>query len=479
MDNFQKLLELSGFDPQPHQEEGVRWLLKNELDGNLAHGIRVRGGLLADEMGLGKTIQMLGVMVANPKPHTLIVLPRALVDQWKDAMITCLHHRPLVYHGSAVKTILPEEIEAAPIVITTYGMISARKTKPDHEYKTNSLLHKQDWDRVVYDEAHHLRNPKTTSHLGAMSLKSQIRWLVTGTPIQNSKQDFYSLCAAMGIPASYYKNDSNIVPLARSFMLKRTKANVGIELSTLRSSAIPTHWDNPAELNLAEDIHALLEFSGSHKSAADNQMTSLTDCPLAVLTRARQACIYPPLLSEAADRLIEEGLLEDSPDLRLALQSSSKIDTVVSTILHRKDNARSKLVFCHYRREIDVIRDDLLRAGLNVKTFDGRVPSKKRNQILTEQCDVLILQIKTGCEGLNLQQFSEVYFVSPHWNPAVEDQAVARCHRIGQAAETVDVFRFISQDSSSDESKRFRTLDEYASETQTGKRGLMDELTEA
>ena len=79
--------------------------------------------------------------------------------------------------------------------------------------------------------------------------------------------------------------------------------------------------------------------------------------------------------------------------------------------------------------------------GLDVKTFDGRTSHNQRNEILENACDVLILQIQTGCEGLNLQQFSEVYFVSPHWNPAVEDQAIARCHRIGQQSQ-VDVFRF-------------------------------------
>ena len=95
------------------------------------------------------------------------------------------------------------------------------------------------------------------------------------------------------------------------------------------------------------------------------------------------------------------------------------MDAVISTILERKDNNRAKLVFCHYRGEIDILKRELSRSGLNVETFDGRVNTNNRSEILTKVSDVLILQIQTGCEGLNLQQFNEIYFVSPHWNPAV------------------------------------------------------------
>jgi hypothetical protein len=142
---------------------------------------------------------------------------------------------------------------------------------------------------------------------------------------------------------------------------------------------------------------------------------------------------------------------------------------VIAKIVERKENGKHKLVFCHYRGEIDFIKAILANDyQMNVSVIDGRTKINDRRKILEqaaagqaqaaagqaqaeaateqaaagqEQGEILILQIQTGCEGLNLQKFSEVYFVSPHWNPAVEEQAIARCHRIGQTAET-DVFRF-------------------------------------
>jgi len=147
------------------------------------------------------------------------------------------------------------------------------------------------------------------------------------------------------------------------------------------------------------------------------------------------------------------------------------MDFVLNHILKRKDDKKSKLVFCHFRGEIDYIHTILSSHGMKSETFDGRTNEKKRHAILTNQTiDVLILQIQTGCEGLNLQQFSEVYFISPHWNPAIEDQAIARCHRFGQKAD-VNVYRFYMN--GFDEMNETSTIDNYSAHVQLGKRQLM------
>ena len=181
-------------------------------------------------------------------------------------------------------------------------------------------------------------------------------------------------------------------------------------------------------------------------------------------------CVFPALMNKRMHDYIITGMLEETDDIFNGTIGSSKLDAVSSKILSRRHNGRGKLVFCHFRGEIDFLRNKLSREGLEVQTFDGRVKTSQRTSILESSCDVLILQIQTGCEGLNLQQFSEIYFVSPHWNPAVEDQAVARCHRIGQR-EKVDVFRFTM--GGFDDDGKTKTLDAYSSSVQDMKREVM------
>ena len=153
---------------------------------------------------------------------------------------------------------------------------------------------------------------------------------------------------------------------------------------------------------------------------------------------------------------------------------SSKLQSVTNKIIENRDNDRKKLVFCHYHGEIDRIKSVLEKASLNVATFDGRTTQETREQLLlSKEIDVLILQIQTGCEGLNLQHFNEIYFVCPHWNPAIEDQAIARCHRIGQKNPT-NVYKFYME--SFDLEKTTRTFDKYVSTVQESKRTVMREM---
>jgi len=141
------------------------------------------------------------------------------------------------------------------------------------------------------------------------------------------------------------------------------------------------------------------------------------------------------------------------------------------------------LVFCHFRGEIDTLSSRLREGGIqNICTFDGRVTQAARFRRLKEDYEVIILQIQTGCEGLNLQKnFSEIYFVSPHWNPAIEDQAVARCHRIGQT-KPVSVFRFHMESTFEKglnevrAKNDFLTLDQYITTVQDGKREISNEI---
>ena len=199
--------------------------------------------------------------------------------------------------------------------------------------------------------------------------------------------------------------------------------------------------------------------------------------PLILLLKARQVCIFPKLLAPSF-----KGVSMDASDWSVyseGMRQSSKLDEVVSTILKRRSNDKKKLIFCHFKREIDELVNRLSELGFRLAVVDGRISKSRRDGILTNNdLDILILQVQTACEGLNLQQFSEVYFVSPHWNPAIEDQAIARCHRIGQTS-SVDIFKFQMGDIEDPESETvIPTIEYYVSGVQNRKRNLLNSLLE-
>ena len=440
MEVFAKYLDITGMDHKPYQEEGVRWCLKNELRADPP--ANVRGGFIADEMGLGKTIIMIGTFVANPMLKTLIILPPVLIDQWVKQIFKTTGHQPLVFHGKNKKNITLRDIKKAVIVISTYGAISL--TQNQYKAKKICLLHQLKWNRIVFDEGHHLRNSDTSRLFGARLLRGNIRWLVSGTPVQNKIQDFYNLCQAINMPFAFYTDKNNLITIARNFILKRTKKQVGIILPDVHLNSKEVVWKSQEEKSLSEEIHAVLRMVSEKKmrdigKIIGNQRGAI----LRAMLRARQSCILPKLMNKMFDEFVKDGDITTYESYKDGLSFSSKLDSVTDAILQNKGNGCGKLVFCHFREEIDEIRKRLELAGIQkVACFDGRVNQTFRQTMLEEGNEVLILQIQTGCEGLNLQEhYSEIYFVSPHWNPCVEDQAVARCHRIGQKKE-VQVYRF-------------------------------------
>ena len=153
MEKFAQYIEDAKLDLRTHQSQGVKWLLNNEINGNFCDSEKVFGGFLADEMGLGKTIQMTGLIVAN-NMKTLIVVPRSLLEQWRDFIRKTTDLSTLIVHGPKREKNI-NIINKFDVVITTYSLIIDNISQ-------NNPLHKINWGRIIFDEAHHLRNNKRT-----------------------------------------------------------------------------------------------------------------------------------------------------------------------------------------------------------------------------------------------------------------------------------------------------------------------------
>jgi SNF2 family DNA or RNA helicase len=440
--DFKNFLKRSDLDHKEYQEVGVDWCTEREKD-----DVYCRGGIIADEMGLGKTIMMIGTIIKNFSAPNLIVLPVVLLKQWKDQLYRTTGHKCLIYHGSVTSMIkTSQELQHYPIVLTTYGTLLSDSKK---EKKITGVK----WKRILYDEAHHMKNRKAKISDVARNMRSDVTWLITGTPIQNNINDLYSLFEILNIDRKYYLKTENLKNLFDCIILKRTKKEVGINLPDLNITRIESKWDNEAEKKLTEEVH--------------NNINSTKEMRLAMMLYARMMCVLPSAVSTGIKKIQKNGMIADGN--YNGVNGHSKMDTVINKIVERKDNGNRKIIFSNFHDEIDYLKQRLTREDMIVESMDGRVKKNEREVMLNQELDVLIIQIKTGCEGLNLQQYNEIYFVTPDWNPQTEEQAIARCHRIGQEKK-VEVFRFVM--GSFDEAGEGSNIELYSEGVQAYKRDI-------
>lgn len=559
---FQDFISHTELNYNSYQEQGVKWCIDKETTDNCVYN-DFKGGIVADEMGLGKTITVLGTIYLNPQLCTLIVLPVALIEQWQKAIKTYLHIEPIIYHGQNKSPfVLAEKIngENSVIVITTYGVLAQQKPRqkgtvklnPRYLNRTNylnSILYNIKWNRVIYDEAHHMRNNSTQKFWSCNMLQSNIKWCVTGTPIQNKLRDVRNLLRLFNIPPKDMKTISQLEDLIERHMLRRTKNQVGIQLPPLVITNTSVDWKSDVErkLNLKfmgyqeksrrryDEIDDVLEFdlddidsTNSSRSSSsrsnnkilefDNEMKhsifsileqrqlgfpgtnkqlqahyrnnhlldeDIEDCAtllennmLTSMIRGRQMCIYPALILPKLQDHIKENKL--SRGINQLKNYSSKLDAVVEHIQNNHSNNR-KIVFCNFKEEMNQIYTRLIHSTNgannsynenNIACYDGTLNHRKRRSIINNQnLKLLIIQIQTACDGLNLQHYNEIYFVSPCWNPSMEDQAIARCHRMGQT-KTTKVYRF----QMGFDDTRLTNMDDYIELNQRNKRSIIREM---
>jgi SNF2 family DNA or RNA helicase len=403
----------------PYQHTGVKWLVERELAST------IRGGFLCDEMGLGKTVQLIATMLANPKPKTLIVVPKSIVGQWC-AEIERFAPSLTVRAFDGAKRALPSTLPS--IVVAPYSILPQRKGAPPTE------LLNIEWDRLILDEGHEIRSKKSKSHITACALRAPIRWCVTGTPVFNSMKDFVALCGFVGIPREVVQGYTD--KIREMYVLRRTKEDVARHNERL--ALPPCDFKNielemhPEERDLYKEVFERGQGIVSHvfKTGTQNlHQMELLEC----LLRVRQVMTWPQLYLDGI-------ALKQESDPEPWLGRSRKMETLMDLIkTHPKEKA---LIFTQFMGEMDRIQELLADAGIPTLRIDGSVSKDQRDERIAAfksgppNC-VFLIQIKAGGVGLNLQEATRVYITCPAWNPATELQAIGRAHRTGQTGKVV------------------------------------------
>lgn len=411
----QKALQKNGYKLHPHQVEGVKWLVEQEKNGT--------GGILADDMGLGKTIQMISLLLALPKKTTLVVVPANLIKQWSKAIKSLCPDFPLIIHwcDSRINKSSLRKIEEAKssIVLTSYGLVS------------NEEIQTQKFDRIICDEAHIFRNHKTKIYKDLSQIAAPKKWIMTGTPIQNKIRDIISLFSFVGI---YCPNKSHVEKLIEKHVLRRTKKELNLELPNIERK-ITLINPTPIEKKLYGRIK-----SGS----------IAFDYEIEKILRQRQSSIsttYSAISLEESMRI----------DFSKYIGKNSKLNFIAKDIPKQIDLGKKIIVFSHFKYETEYLSKKLAEKAIDFGVISGSVTINERNKIIAnKELNVLLIQIVAGGTGLNLQDYNFVYFTSPHFNPAIEEQAVCRVYRIGQK-QNVTIKHVITRGTYEDRIKEIQT----------------------
>ncbi len=464
----EKLHRFSGVEPapeppgfvgelRPYQREGLGWLLFLQRFGF--------GGCLADAMGLGKTAQTLALLETRRVrrqtegvPPSLVVAPRSLVFNWRQEAEKFTPQMRVLEHTGVGRARSIEQFADYDLILTTYGTLR----------RDILLLKDFAFDYVILDEAQAIKNARSESAKAARLLNCRHRLALSGTPVENHLGELWSLfdflnpgmlgaASVFQLTASGGRTvDAELQPLLaralRPFILRRTKEQVARDLPPKTEQTIYCEMDS-------EQRQAYNELRDHYRRT----LLGLVDAKgltrariqiLEALLRLRQAACHPGLLDPAR---------VDGP--------SAKLDTFFMHLAEVLESGSKVLVFSQFTSLLALIRKRLDADGITYEYLDGRTRNRQERVERFQQdpaCQLFLISLRAGGQGLNLTAAEYVFLLDPWWNPAVEAQAIDRAHRIGQV-RPVFAYRLIVRD----------TVEEKVLELQATKRELADAIITA
>ncbi|XP_063028144.1 chromodomain-helicase-DNA-binding protein 6 isoform X6 [Melospiza melodia melodia] len=449
-----------------YQLEGMNWLLFNWYNR--------KNCILADEMGLGKTIQSITflseIFLMGIHGPFLIIAPLSTITNWEREFRTWTEMNAIVYHGSQISRQMIQQYEMVyrdtqgnplpgifkfQVVITTFEMILADCPE----------LKKIQWRCVVIDEAHRLknRNCKLLEGLKLMALEHKV--LLTGTPLQNSVEELFSLLNFLE-PQQFpsetafleefgdLKTEEQVKKLQsilKPMMLRRLKDDVEKNLAPKQETIIEVELTNIQK----KYYRAILEknFSFLSKGANQHNMPNLIN----TMMELRKCCNHPYLINGAEEKILEDFRkthCPEAPDFQLQamIQAAGKLVLIDKLLPKLIAGGHKVLIFSQMVRCLDILEDYLIQRRYTYERIDGRVRGNLRQAAIDRFCKpdsdrfVFLLCTRAGGLGINLTAADTCIIFDSDWNPQNDLQAQARCHRIGQS-KAVKVYRLITRNS--------------------------------
>lgn len=422
-------------DLRPYQRDGFRWLAAL-WDAGL-------GGVLADDMGLGKTLQTLALILhartSGAARPALVVAPTSVLSTWRDE---AARHAPgLTVHVATATGIRPPDLDV-DVVVTSYALL-----RLDEAAYTAS-----DWSVVVFDEAQALKNPRTQVHRVAQGLRARARFALTGTPLENSLVDLWAILSltSPGLFASARRfRDEYVQPIERGGTGEDTDegASRRRRLERLRRRLRPfllrrTKDVVAADLPPRQEQDVRIELTSGHRAVYDRvlqrerrKVLGLLDdldshrfIVFRSLTLLRMLALAPSLVDAGGPGVV-----------------SSKLDALRERLVEVAAEGHRALVFSQFTSYLDLVERDLRAHGLDLVRLDGA--TTRREDVIRAFRDgsapVFLISLTAGGVGLTLTEADYVFLLDPWWNPAAEQQAIGRAHRIGQS-RPVTVYRLIA-----------------------------------
>lgn len=462
----EKLNNLQAIDPVPvpgslrtnlrlYQEQGLSWL--HFLD---QHQL---GGCLADDMGLGKTVQVIAFMLllqqrVDTGTH-LVVVPTSLLFNWQAELERFAPSLKVLLLSGAGRKRDAKQFELYNVVLVAYGTLLS-----DISYMRHYVFH-----YVFLDESQQIKNINSQRYLAVRLLQSRNRIVITGTPVENNTLDLYAqmsfACPGLlgdrqmfkdlfSIPIDKFQSSKKAAELRQKvapFILRRTKQEVAPELPEKTEMVVYCPMQKAQRKVYDAYEKELRDFIEATPAEKLQQQTVHV---LRGLTQLRQICNAPALLKN--DQLQGDG--------------SAKLETLIEQI-ENKAGMHKILVFSQFVSMLELIRKELERSGIDYSYLTGSTQDRKE-QVASFELDaskgVFLISLKAGGVGLNLTAADYVFLVDPWWNPAVENQAIDRVHRIGQHKKVVAV-RLITPD----------TVEEKMQQLQERKKALSGALVQA